>query len=93
MVEKCTHVLARNFCHIYDVDYSFLQPFIFYKIISNKYLAVKSEFTLYKTVRRSKKKEEDGEGSKNKQKEKKQRRKRKRMKQEAGRKVSVSFLL
>lgn len=50
MIEKCTHVIARNFCHIYDVDYRVLPPNVFWRILSNRFLAVKSEFQLFKCV-------------------------------------------
>jgi hypothetical protein len=50
MIDKCVYMIARNFCHIYDVDYNFLPPNIFLRILSNKYLAVKNEYNLYKQV-------------------------------------------
>lgn len=50
MIEKCTHVIARNFCHIYDVDYRVLPPNVFWRILSNRFLAIKSEFLLFRSV-------------------------------------------
>eukprot|EP01127_Copromyxa_protea_P016855 TRINITY_DN5089_c2_g1_i2.p1 TRINITY_DN5089_c2_g1~~TRINITY_DN5089_c2_g1_i2.p1 ORF type:complete len:249 (-),score=51.78 TRINITY_DN5089_c2_g1_i2:24-770(-) len=50
MQNICIHCIARNFCYLYNVDYTWLSYHVFKKIISHPRLSVKSEFLLYKIV-------------------------------------------
>ena len=45
VIDKCTNVIARNFCFLH-VDFSFLPPHIYLKILQHEDLAVKSEVDL-----------------------------------------------
>jgi hypothetical protein len=42
--------VAKNFCHIPNVDYSWLPHGIFLQLLKHPYLAVKDEWSLYQTV-------------------------------------------
>jgi hypothetical protein len=50
MVDKCIEVIARNFCYIYDADYSFLSPELFNQIVSQPKLNVLVEYELFEEV-------------------------------------------
>lgn len=50
---RCLLMVAKNFSHkcLEDADYSYLPFELFHSLLRHKYLAVKSEFALYKVVR------------------------------------------
>ena len=50
MVDKCIEVIARNFCYIYDADYSFLSSELFGRIIGHPKLNLQREFDLFKEI-------------------------------------------
>lgn len=52
MIEKCIDVIARNFCYIYNSDYTFLPPILFQKILSHPKLNIQTEYELYNEILR-----------------------------------------
>lgn len=52
MIEKCIDVIARNFCYIYNSDYTFLPPILFQRILAHPKLNIQTEYELYTEILR-----------------------------------------
>lgn len=49
IIDKCITVIAKNFNNI-EIDYDFLPPPLFLKLLQHSYLVVRNEYALYKYV-------------------------------------------
>eukprot|EP01127_Copromyxa_protea_P019177 TRINITY_DN6154_c0_g1_i1.p1 TRINITY_DN6154_c0_g1~~TRINITY_DN6154_c0_g1_i1.p1 ORF type:complete len:224 (+),score=28.40 TRINITY_DN6154_c0_g1_i1:32-703(+) len=50
LVDKCLKLVAANFLHLHNEDYSFMSYDLFFQLLDHDRLAVKDEWLLYLTV-------------------------------------------